>query len=222
MIRVAIYLLIFMQIITVNSFSRSLDIESIIKNVQSKYEKIDNFHAEFDQEAEVNSLKTVQKAHGEVWFKKPGKMRWNYFKPSKDEIVSDGINIWYYNQVENQVMESKIASLTSENNSTTLLTGLGNLDNIFDSRFSTMGATDQAGNYQIDLTPKDQESEEFNKVTIVVDRETKLVNKFFIYDLFGNVTTIKLKNLELNKKIKDSVFKFKVPKGAELLQVPAA
>ncbi|NIP30022.1 MAG: outer membrane lipoprotein chaperone LolA [Candidatus Dadabacteria bacterium] len=214
------YLLIFFQIFTLSSYSRSLDLDTIIKKVQIKYENINDFHAEFEQAAEVNALNTVQKAYGEVWFKKPGMMRWNYYKPSKDEIVSDGVNIWYYNELENQVMESSIADLTSDSNSTTLLTGLGNLDKIFDSRFSKASPTDSKGNYLIDLTPKDQEGEEFNKVTILVDRDSYLVNKFFIYDLFGNITTINLKNLKINKKISSSKFKFKKPSGAELIKVP--
>lgn len=221
MIRTILLLVIALQFFSLDTFSRSLDIETIIKKVQSKYENIENFHAEFDQEAEVNALKKVQKAYGEVWFKKPGMMRWNYYKPSKDEIVSDGSSIWYYNELENQVMQSPIASLNSGSNSTTLLTGLGNLEKIFDSRFSTLGPVDKEGNYQIDLTPKDQESEEFNKVTIVVEKDSSLVNKFYIYDLFGNVTTVKLKKLELNKKVKDSLFKFDPPGDAEVINVPS-
>ena len=109
------------------TFAATPDIESVVGKVQQNYEKISSYHADFTQEAEVKALNTVQKANGEVWFKKPGMMRWNYYKPNKDEIVSDGNSIWYYSQDENQVIESPLANMSNSDSSTTLLSGLGNI-----------------------------------------------------------------------------------------------
>ncbi|MGH7791283.1 MAG: LolA family protein, partial [Thermodesulfobacteriota bacterium] len=74
------------------------------------------------------------------------------------------------------------------------------------------------GNYLIDLTPKENTDEEdYNKVTISVDK-TMLVKTIYLYDPFGNLTRVRLENIEINKGIPDSLFKFEVPKGAEIIK----
>lgn len=201
-------------------FAKTPDIELVVGKVQENYEKIDNYHADFTQEAEVKALDTVQKANGEVWFKKPGMMRWNYYTPNKDEIVSDGKSIWYYSQDENQVIEAPIANMSNSDSSTTLLSGLGNIKKLFNYKFSSASATDSSGNYLVELSPREEDIENFSKVTITVDKSSYMVNKIFLYDPFGNVTTINLKNLKINKKISNSTFDFKTPKGVEIVKVP--
>ena len=94
------------------------------------------------------------------------------------------------------------------------------LRKIFNYKFSSAGSTDSNGNYLVELSPKEEDLENFSKVTINVDKKSYMVNRIFLFDPFGNVTTINLNNLEINKKISDSKFKFKKPKGAEIVKVP--
>ena len=221
MIKFFIFLTVLLQLLSTVSHGKNLKLQTVIEGIKSTYEKINDFHAEFEQEAEIKVLEKVQKANGEVWFKKTGMMRWNYHRPHKDEIVSDGEFMWHYDKARNQVMESSLSGLTADNNSTTLLSGLDNIDKLFNYQFTTPNnPSDDMNNYLIDLTPKNREGEQFYKVTISVNSKSYLVNKFHIYDLFGNKTTINLKSLEINKNIPSSKFKFKKPEGAELIKYP--
>jgi outer membrane lipoprotein carrier protein len=195
-------------------------LDEIVNQVQSKYEKIEDFHSKFTQEATVKALNKVQKAEGEVWFKKPGRMRWNYYRPAKDEIVSDGSTIWFYNYEEKQVIKSPLDRVADTPTTTTFLSGLGNLKEQFKAQFSEPKSFDENGNYLIDLTPK-QKGEEYDKFTIAVDRKTMFVRDIYLYDPFGNLTKVKLEDIEINKGIPDSLFKFKVPKGVEIIEAPS-
>lgn len=194
-------------------------LSEIVDKVQSKYEKIVEFHAKFAQESAVRALDKVQKAEGEVWFKKPGKMRWNYYEPKKEEYVSDGKTLWFYSHEERQVVESSLGEVTGTNTTTTFLSGLGNLKEQFDARFSDGNLSDDNGYYLIDLLPKG-EDEGFNKVTIAVDPQNMIVRNFYLYDPFGNLTTIKLQDIETDKTIPDSLFQLKVAEGTEVIKVP--
>lgn len=194
-------------------------LEEIVDEVQSKYEKIGDFHSKFTQEATVKALNKVQKAQGEVWFKKPGKMRWNYYRPAKDQIVSDGNTIWLYNSDEKQVVRSPLEKVVDVPTTNTFLSGLGNLKEQFNAQFSEPKSVDENGNYLIILTPK-KSDEQYDKVTIAVDRKTMVVKDIYLYDPFGNVTKVKLENMEVNKGVPDSLFKFKVPKGTEVIEAP--
>lgn len=196
-------------------------LDVVVDKIQKKYEEIGDFHADFTQEAMVKALNKVQKADGEVWFKKPGKMRWNYYEPFKDEIVSDGRTLWFYNAQEKQVIESPLDQVSETETTSTLLSGLGKIKELFKASFSGSKEFEADGNYLIDLKPKD-EGEDYNKVTISVDKGTMMVNTLYLYDPFGNLTKVMLKNIGIDKGVSDSLFDFNVPSGVEVIKPPTS
>ncbi len=205
-------------VFTANAYSAD-DIKSVVQSIQNNYEKIDDFHANFIQEQTVRALDKTQTAKGEVWFKKPGKMRWNYYSPYKDEIVSDGKVLWFYNDEDKQVIESEIAEVKDTQSTTTLLSGLGNLGELFDASFAEPSDLDTNGNYLIDLKPKSEE-EEYNKVTLSVDKKDKMVQSIFLYDPYGNLTKVTLEDVKINKGISDPLFTYKAKDGVEVIKAP--
>ena len=220
-----IHSLLFLALIIVASStlnSQSDELNAIVDKVQKKYESINDFHADFVQEAEVKALKKTQKAFGEVWFKKPGKMRWNYYSPTKDTIVSNGTTLWYYSQQDNQVLQSTLSELSGDTTSTTLLSGLGKIKELFNvKKINDQGLNIKDG-YLIELIPKNVDEDEIkNKVIINVNKSTSLVDTIYLFDPFGNQTKISLLKTEVNKKISNGIFKFDPPKGAEVVKLPA-
>lgn len=215
--KISAILLLFLVLAIDTHAEESLD--TVLDGIQKKYERIDSFYALFAQESEVKALDKVQTAEGEVWFKKPGKMRWNYNTPNMDQIVSDGKTIWFYDQEEDQVIETPVNQVSNTESSTTLLSGLGNLKELFNASFSTSQDISPNGGYLIDLVPKGEE--EYNKVTISVNKRDMMVNTIYLYDAFGNLTVMKLSDIKTNGKVEDKLFEFKVPSGAEVVKPPS-
>lgn len=204
---------------TVHSNAQDKNLESVIEGIQKKYEQINNFQALFTQTSEVKALNKTQNAEGEVWFKKPGKMRWNYNTPNKDQIVSDGKTLWFYDEDEEQVVETPLAQVSETQSTTTLLSGLGNIKELFDASFADAGDMNLNGGYLVDLVPKGDE--EYNKVTILVNEKDMMVNTIFLYDPFGNLTTVKLADIKIDTEVSDSLFSFKAPEGTEVVKPPS-
>lgn len=202
---------------------QSTQVDFIVDKLQKKYEGINDFHSDFVQEAEVKALDKTQKAFGEVWFKKPGKMRWNYYSPTKDTIVSDGTSLWYYIEEENQVLESNLKDLNNgDTSSTTLLAGLGKIKELFKVKLINDPAFQNKTGYLLELIPVDVNEDEIkNKIIINVNKSDSLVSTIFLFDPFGNQTKISLIKTQINKKISDKLFNFKPPKGAEVVKLPA-
>jgi outer membrane lipoprotein carrier protein len=196
-------------------------IDVVVDKIQKRYEEIEDFHADFTQEAMVKALNTVQKSDGEVWFKKPGKMRWNYYEPYKDQIVSDGRTLWFYNEEEKQVIESPLNQVSDTETTSTLLSGLGKIKELYRTSFSESGEFEADGSYLIDLKPK-EEGEDYNKVTLSINKNTMMVNTLYLYDPFGNLTKVLLKNIEIDKGVSDSLFNFEVPSGVEVIKPPTS
>ena len=68
---------------------------TVVARVQRYYDATRDLHARFDQQL-ASVSRAPSKASGEVWLKKPGKMRWDYAKPEKKLMVSDGTTLWVY------------------------------------------------------------------------------------------------------------------------------
>lgn len=76
----------------------------LVRAVESHYATQKDFSASFEQTVIRSHLpdRPVKKS-GNVYFKKPGMMRWDYRKPDRVFYVSDGIVLWNY------IPESKLA-----------------------------------------------------------------------------------------------------------------
>ncbi len=135
-----------------------------------------------------------------------------------DQIVSDGKTLWFYDEEEDQVIETPLNQVSETQSSTTLLSGLGNIKELFKASFSTSEDINANGSYLVDLLPKSDE--EYNKVTIAVDKNDMMVNTIYLYDAFGNLTVMKLEDIKTNAKVEDALFEFKVPSGAEVVKPP--
>lgn len=212
-------LLLILFVSAVQASAQDNNLDSVVDGIQKKYEQINNFQALFTQTSEVKALNKTQNAEGEVWFKKPGKMRWNYNTPNKDQIVSDGKTLWFYDEDEEQVIETPLGQVSETQSTTTLLSGLGNIKKIFDASFAEPGNIDSNDGYLVDLVPKGEE--DYNKVTISVNKNDMMVNTIYLYDAFGNLTTVTLKDIKTDTKVADSLFNFITPEGTEVVKPPS-
>lgn len=187
------------------------DAAAVVSKLQSKYESITSIKADFTQEVSSKGMPAM-KSEGKVWLKKPGKMRWEYKKPAKDLIVSDGRTIWLYQPDLNQVIE-RPASMSASAMATDFLSGIGNVEKEFEVKLSPV----ESVNHVLILTPK-QEQPGLKKLILEVGKEKFIVEKTVITDHFGNQTAVTFKDIKLNASIKDSLFKYTPPRGAAIVR----
>lgn len=187
------------------------DAAAVVSKLQSKYESITSIKADFIQEVSSKGMPAM-KSEGKVWLKKPGKMRWEYEKPAKDLIVSDGKTIWLYQPDLNQVIE-RPASMSASAMATDFLSGIGNIEKEFDVKLSEL----ESINHVLILTPK-QEQPGLSKLILEVGKENSIVERTIITDHFGNQTAVTFKDVKLNASIKDKLFKYTPPKGAAIVR----
>ena len=79
--------------------------DTVLAEIQKRYEKTSDFEAQFVQEYVGKVMQRVQKGEGKVYFKKKGMMFWDYRTPNQ-KLISNGQTLWYYQPEENQVFVS--------------------------------------------------------------------------------------------------------------------
>lgn len=208
--RLSILLALFAFFLPALSFAED-DAAAVVSKLQSKYESIASIKADFTQEVSSKGMPAM-KSEGKVWLKKPGKMRWEYKKPAKDLIVSDGKTIWLYQPDLNQVIE-RPASLSASAMATDFLSGIGNIEKEFDVKLAAL----ESSNHVLILTPK-QEQASLKKLILEVGKENSIVEKTTITDHFGNQTAVTFTNIKLNASMKNSLFKYTPPRGAAIVR----
>lgn len=194
-------------------------VDEIINQLQTRYNQTQEIQANFSQ---IATLKSVgqgqkQKSEGVVYFKKPGKMRWEYKPPDEQLLISDGNTLWLYLPEDEQVMVEKIQNVYSSRTPIDFLAGGGKLKEDFHIKLIPPAEDDPPGAYHLELLPKTTQPD-FSKLILSVDPETYLVIHTSVYDLYGNKTDVYFKDIQTNNQISEEKFHFQIPEGVDVFQ----
>lgn len=181
--------------------------------IQKVYDGLDAFKVAFEQTDELATLGKAKTASGSFYFRKPGKMRWEYEKPEKEKklIVVDGETAWIHLPSEKQVYKQRVDEAFQSQTLITFLGGLGRLEDAFAIRFAG-GADSGEGPLRLHLTPKaDAGAPEMD---LAVRRDTHEVAQVAFEDPFGNATRIDFGPVERDARIAPALFAFTPPPDA--------
>jgi outer membrane lipoprotein carrier protein len=187
-------------------------VDEIVYKVQETYDNTQDLEATFTQESLIKTMDKIEKSEGKVYIKKPGKMRWDYKKPKIQEIVIEGGTIWIYQPEQRQVMKAPFSNDPRNRTPVSFLYGVGRLKDDFEIKLSK-----GSSNYIMALTPKGAKGN-IEKIFLEVDSKEFNIVSFSLFDIYGNKTTITFKDIKVNKGLKDSIFKFKVPDVIKVIE----
>ena len=193
------------------------ELDQVVAGLEATYGKFSDLRAEFSQVAHNKSLGQDIKAEGVVYLKKGGKMRWDYKRPSPQQIISDGTSLWVYTPELNQVNKGS-APKALAGPAGSFLAGLGKVRDEFKVvRFLNPAAKlDASGRPVLDLTPKSP-SPMLTRLVLTVDPKDYIVRQAVIYDQFQNTVTMAFSKVTLNAGLKDELFTFTPPKGVSVV-----
>jgi outer membrane lipoprotein carrier protein len=168
--------------------------------------------ANFDQKVYDQNHKLVQESKGSFVFQRPGRFRWIYASPMPQLIVGDGERVWIYDQDLDQVTVRRMAHALGSTPAA-LLAGSQDVEQAF--RLSEAGERD--GLAWLEAKPREQEAG-FSRILLGMGPDG--VQAMELHDHFGQTTVLQFSNLVRNPKIEPGDFRFKPPKGADVLGEP--
>ena len=169
--------------------------------------------ADFSQSIVSESKPSVEKSSGVLQMERPGKFRWDYSFPFKQQIVADGRKLWIYDIEMDQVIVKPL-DLVLGNTPAVLLSGNADIAEKFEVSEITTTSDSEKGLFWMQLSPK-QEETGFEKLLLAFSGNDLRVME--LKDAFGQVTRIKFSNLKQNPDIDPSVFRFVVPPGVDVI-----
>jgi outer membrane lipoprotein carrier protein len=166
--------------------------------------------ADFSQVQVDESGNSLQKSSGAFFLQRPGRFRWNYDRPYRQEIVSSDGKVWFYDVDLEQVTAKRIGQAIGSTPAL-LLSGETALENDFS--IEDQGA--EEGLYWIRLVPRSEDSG-FRYVLIGLDGE-KLAG-MELSDHFGQRTRIYFSNVRTGIQLDPGLFEFRPPPGVDLFE----
>lgn len=191
--------------------AKGFDVSEVAKGIQGRYEKINDLKANFVQKVRYRTIGREQKDTGVVKFKKPDKMKWEY--SSGELVVCDGKKIWFYMPDESKVMTADLKTAFSTDTPLNFLSGMGKLTEDFNIGMKSS----EKDVVCLKLDPK-VPIENLKELVICADKKEFLVRTSTVVDNLGNETHIEFIDIEVNKKIGDKEFEFKIPEGVEVIE----
>ena len=206
------YLVLFViLILPVSLFAETSD-QQALDAIQSQYEKILTFEADFTQRSYVKMMNQTQDVKGRVQIKKPGKMRWVYGAPDTQILISNEKTLWLYVPDEEQATKVPVESIYSSNTPALFLAGRGKLTHAFDVE----SVSQEDKNILVSLVPKSAE-QGLARLVLQADKKNYQITGSTVYDKLGNKTEIRFNRIQVNHEISEEQFQLKTPPGVEIL-----
>lgn len=192
----------------------SLELDRLLEKIEKRYAG-DSFSAEFEQQSTITAMEVTDSASGKLFVKRPGKMRWEYVLPEAQIIISDSNDLWIYHPEENQVMVGKAPSFFANGKGAGFLSDLKTLRKEF---IVSLEAPDARKNPVIKLLPK-KKTAELTEIHLTIAGGADTIDQIVTLNSYGDETRIQIGKYRFNQELKEDLFVFEIPDGAEVLQL---
>lgn len=189
-------------------------VDTILSGVEKRY-NVPGFTADFEQESILKAMSVTDTASGRLMVRQPGKMRWEYLVPDPQTIITDGNDLWVFRPEENQVMVGKAPTFFGEGK------GAGFLSNIRIVRKGfqiSLAPVEDPERYHLKLVPH-KSTVDLNEMRLEIVKKSFDLVKIITTNVYGDETRIDLKNFNFKEAPPETLFRFEVPEGADVVKL---
>ncbi|MBN2700680.1 MAG: outer membrane lipoprotein chaperone LolA [Methylothermaceae bacterium] len=191
------------SLVAVGALSAEGELERFLASVTT-------LSADFEQQVIDERGQVIQSNRGRFYLKRPGKFRWTYETPYRQEVVADGVKVWFYDPDLEQVTVKTIGAALG---SAPALLLSGELD--LEQRFIVSEQGRRGETAWVELRPKD-EADVFRRLR--VELRQGVLSSMELADNFGQLTRIQFEDVRLNPPLQDKLFRFSPPPGVDVFE----
>jgi outer membrane lipoprotein carrier protein len=203
--------LAFALILTAGILFAQTSTDELIKQVQQRYNAARTLSVEFIEEYSMQGHARQPEA-GTLTLRKQGKMRWDYSRPAGKLFVSDGKSVYLYTAADNRV--EKVPLKDTEDMRAPLAFLLGRLD--MKKEFRDFATRPGEGGTWLDASAK-TDNLPYGKVQMLIMANGS-IQELKVVGRDESELNFRFKEERLNPAVPDSLFRFVVPPGAEIVQ----
>lgn len=188
--------------------------DAVLTGLEKRY-SISGFSARFFQASTIKAMGITDVASGILMVKPPGMLRWEYEKPEKQIIVTNGKLLWVYRPEDNQVMIGKFPSFFENGKGAGFLADI----KLIRAKFGiTLEAEKKKDCYRLKLIPREKKFD-LSLIYLSISKKTFEVVKIVTLNSSGDETRIELSNIQFKQNLDDSEFNFIIPAGTDIIRL---
>jgi outer membrane lipoprotein carrier protein len=189
-------------------------LDYILKELEKRYTG-SQFSADFLQESTIKSMEITDFASGRVYVRYPGMMRWEYEKPERQVIITDGHKLWIYRPLDNQVMTGNAPVFFRDGKGASFLSDI----RLVRQKFTITQHTPEGEYlYELRLVPREK-TLNISQIRLYVVPRAFTIARIVTLDDYGDDTRIDIVNPQFNVDLDPALFKFDIPKGADVQKI---
>ena len=196
--------------LTASAFGAALDTPALLKAVQDRYNRAQTVQVLFQQTYSAQGRPSRTES-GELFLRKPGRMRWQYDSPQGKLFVSDGKQVYLYSPASNRVERMRVRD--SEDLRAPLAFLLGELD--FWRDFRRFVSRPEEAGVRITAEPKSDQAP-YTQVDFLVTPANEIIY-LWIKGQDQSVMEFRFRSEKLNPRLADNLFRFQAPPGTEVV-----
>ena len=195
----------------VSASAGALDTTKLLAGVETRYNNARSLQVHFEQTYE-GSQRGPKTESGELFLRKPGRMRWQYSQPAGKLFVSDGKVIYLYTPSNNRVERSKVKE--SDDMRAPLAFLLGKLD--FQRDFKRFTVRSEGADTWIVAEPKSDRAP-YSKVEFRVAPNYE-IRQLIVAGDGASTMEFRFEQEKINPPLAENMFQFHSPAGAEVVE----
>lgn len=189
-------------------------LDYVLKEVEKRY-TASQFSADFLQESTIKSMEITDFASGRLYVRYPGMMRWEYEKPERQVIVTDGKKLWIHRPQDNQVMVGDAPVFFRDGKGASFLSDI----RLVRKKFNIQMARAE-GEYLYELKMKPIEvMAGVSEIRLFVTPRAYHIARIVTLNDYGDDTRIDIVSPQFNANFEPSLFSFEIPPGADVQKI---
>ncbi|MGA8009247.1 MAG: outer membrane lipoprotein chaperone LolA [Thiomonas sp.] len=154
-------------------------------------------------------------ASGQFAFERPDRFRWDYAKPYRQVIVSDGKQLWTYDHDLDQVTITPVTQ-AFKGTPAAIFAGTD-----LTKLFALQAQPDAEGLQWVQATPKSKDGNfDWIRIGLRTTAQGPEVAELQLRDAFGQISTMRFTAIARNPALAADRFRFTPPKGASVITQP--
>lgn len=189
--------------------------EEVARRLENRLKSVVTLRADFRQFYYSVSTPEPMTGQGQLFIRRPDRMRWEYSFPEKQIfLVKDG-NFWLYFPEDKQLIKNAARSEVQESEILGLLSGNLSLSERYRIEFNPF-PSERKNVYQLRLIPV--EEGQFSYLLLEIDRDSWLITKAVFFEPAGGKLEYHFSRVVTGRKMSEEIFNLRVPPDCEIIE----
>jgi outer membrane lipoprotein carrier protein len=192
------------------------NLTDVVSGLQRRYATVQTIAGNFQQTYRAPGIEQVES--GVFRMKKPCLMRWEYRAPEEKLFVADGRESFLFVPHDRQVTVAPFSVSDLRNTPLELLLGSESIYKSYTASWEATYKPKAEHTVLIRLMPRRNDGV-YEFIVLELNRETYDLRRIILREFSGNTSEFLLWDMNTNTKMGSKDFKFKPPKGAEVVRL---